>query len=165
MKNKNRTVACILLITLIGGVAGYLISDVKETATVPLSVPTTLSGFDSIRMFLLKTCFSTFVQTFLVFISRFTLYPWMIVYPLFAFRGFAAGYVMNCARLSEASELSSIISYLLITAIFVPLYLSSFSHQHTVSRMRSALNAAYAFLLVLGAAIIIRTVPILITSA
>ncbi len=130
-----------------------------------LAVDQVLSGGYNIienRSEILLLCKSTFLQSLLIFLSGFTIFPLSIDLPLLAYRGFALG---NAALFLSAAETRSIVaftSYALITLVFTVLivqYASNFRKAPKSSIIKNTIAYSYSFLMVSGAAIIIRVIP------
>ena len=165
MDPRKKKVAALMLFTALGFAAGILYTQYSDNA---LSFSDSFSQYGGIRELYthIKTlCSSTFLQAALIFASGFTIYPLLIDVPVLALRAFAMGNVISMLNISDEKTIIGFVSYLIITVIFIPLILRAdlFRKELRGSVVRKTAIYAYSFLIVSGASIIIKILPIYIS--
>lgn len=164
MKYKEkRALLLIVLFSVCGICAGAFLLP-GGVAAEPAEFPKGAS-FGDIKEFVFSLCSSTVAECLLLFASGFTSFPQLIISPIFFFRGCALSY---CAR-SAASlpqSVSSVVSYGVITIlmIFIACAAAGYSTVKNKRDYKNFLPFAYTYLLISGASIIVKTVPLMIVA-
>ncbi len=162
MKSDIKRSVLIIIIILCGFAAGVVLSDGGGALTYNdrTMKPSADLLFKEVPLY----CGSAFIEASLIFISGFTICPLALSIPIFALRGFALGNAVSYISFSDHTSIVFFISYTLITLIFIPLYLRAEKMRYAEKgkRIKSALSYSLSFLMVSGAAIILKTLPSII---
>lgn len=150
----------IFLIT--GTLAGLFIMDANHVVTTPV-LP---SGFDltATKDFFLPLCRSTVIQAALIFVSGFLLYPRIVSASVFLFRGLSFGLALSTVDFSNPRHTSIMISYAVITVLFLILSASSHDFSKGKKEYNNLCAYSYNFFMICGACIVVRSTPIIIVN-
>ena len=165
LKGKQRALIP-LLVFAAGITAGILLFKNIEFPDQRWCSAVNITGFSSFINYLLKSCKSTVVQASLIFISAFCTYKLSIFLPVFALRGLALGCSLFSFDRSAPYSVAYYISYIFITLLLLILAGNSISFDNS-KKGTDTYNIAsclYTFLMINGAAIIIRTAPQILLS-
>ena len=155
-----------VIITLCGITAGAIFAGDSSGAIIYSDPFVNSGGFDSLVNNAQRLCASAFIQAALIFISGFTIIPLAVDIPIFALRGFATGYAAAYLNLSDTRSVTRFASYLLITLLLIPLFIraASFRSNLKEARIRKTAAFTYCFLMISGASVLIKILPIYITG-
>ena len=165
MKNTGRRNVTAIILFIAAGIAvgaAALSGGASVTATAPFP---TAGSFAEIKEFVFDLCSSTVAECLLLLISGFTAYPAVVACPVFFVRGCAVSYAVRCAT-SSPQAVSAIVSYGVITVlmIFLAYAAADFSSVKNKRSPRELLPLANTYLLITGAAITVKVVPLIITT-
>jgi|GEM_PF-2994832 len=118
---------------------------------------------NSIKNLMSLLCRSSVISLSIVFLSGLTFFPMPFCIPLFLFRGIALGYAITNFG-STSTELISLLTYFLITILLAVLlyYSLDFSGRGKKDIRIKLPIYTYKYLMICGAAITVRCIPILI---
>ena len=165
MKTKTsiKKIYLIAVVTILGVIFGALILKPTNNSFTIINTLHQNQGTKSVVRSLSALCRSTVVNVSMVFLSGLTFYPLVFCLPLFTFRGIAFGYALANSAASS-TVFVSLVTYFLITILLIVLLYSSleFSYWNGSEKRIKLPVFTYKYLMICGAAIIIKFAPMLI---
>ena len=165
MKKTGRHTVTAIILFLAAGIAVGAAAIPRGASVTAITPFPTAGSFAEIKEFVFGICSSTVAECLLLLISGFTAYPAVIACPVFFIRGCAVSFAVRCAT-SSPQAVSAIVSYGVITVlmIFLAYAASDFSEVKNKRSPRELLPFANTYLLITGAAITVKVVPLIITT-
>ena len=162
---KNSILYLICAVAL-GAAAGFIIGRNDTAAIIIAKQSSDKISLDIIKEYMLTYCKSTVIQASLIYISGLTLYPKAIYLPVMIYRGFSIGYAVNSCLRTDTSLLILLASYILVSAVLIPLCLHAerFRENKSEHAVKKTLSYSYVYLMINGASIVITLLPHLIAE-